>query len=76
MIQEEGNSIEGIIEQSLGIQEIFQGTRDRFQGQEVIQRKIEEEAVPEEKIKGVCQEKIAKESIRIAEDISVNLVYR
>ena len=71
MTQEEENSIEGIIGESLGIQEIFQRTLDRFQGQGGIQRKIEEEVieeevVPEMRIEGVSQEKITKESIRAA----------
>ena len=66
MTQEEENSIEGIIGESQGIPEIFQKTLDRFQGQGVIQRKIEEEVVPEMRIEGVNQEKITKESIRAA----------
>ena len=59
MTQEEENSIEGIIGESLGIQEIFQKILDRIQG-------IEEEVIPERMIEGVSQEKITKESMRAA----------
>ena len=73
MTQEEENSIEGIIGESLGIQEIFQKILDRIPGieEEVIlermieEEMIEEEVVPNMMIEGVSQEK-TKESIRAA----------
>ena len=74
MTQEEDNSIEGIIGESLGIQEIFQEILDRILGieEEVIPERmieeemIEEEVIPERMIEGVSQEKITKESMRAA----------
>ena len=68
----------GIIERSRGVQEIFQGTIDRFQGREVIQEKIEEEVVQgkmiEGMIKGVCQEIKVRKYTRDVLHVDVKLV--
>ena len=64
MIQEVGNTIEGTIEESRPSRDF---SRDmRLFSRQRNNSKEEEEAVLKERIKGVCQEKMAKESIRIA----------
>ena len=73
MTQEEENTIEDIIGESLDIQEIFQEILDRFPGIEeevtpermIEEEMIEEEVVPSMMIEGVSQEK-TKESLRTA----------
>ena len=79
MTQEEESFIEGIIGESLEVQEIFQENSDRIQGieEEVIEEEvipegmieekmIGEEVIPERMIEEVSQEKIIKESMRAA----------